>query len=77
MSASTPIVARAASQRRMNHSTASVIPIPTAAAPSSHRPCSSWWRTGPSITALVINGIEIVAARLASAITIIAIQRPR
>ena len=45
MSASTPIVARAASQRRMNHSTASVIPIPTAAAPINRSDiyiCGSW-----------------------------------
>ena len=77
MSASTPIVARATSQRRMNHSTASATPTPIAAAPSIHSPCWSWCRTGPSITALVISGIAMVATRLASATTIIAIQRTR
>jgi hypothetical protein len=77
MSASTPMVARDTSQRRMNHSTASVMPTPIAAAPSSHSPCLSCCRTGPSMTALVISGMETVAARLASAVTIIAIQRTR
>ena len=77
MSASTPMVARATSQRRMNHSTASEMPTPIAAAPSSHRPCWSWCRTGPSITALVISGIATVATRLVIAIRTIAIQRTR
>ena len=41
MSASTPIVARDTNQRRMNHSTASEMPTPIAAAPSSQSPCWS------------------------------------
>ena len=77
MSASTPMVARATSHRRMNHSTASEMPTPIAAAPSTHRPCWSWWRTGPSMTALVISGIATVATRLASATTTMAIHRTR
>ena len=77
MSASTPMVARATSQRRMNHSMASAIPSATAADPTTHSPPGSRWRTGPSMTALVINGIPTVAIRLNSATTIIAIQRAR
>lgn len=41
------------------------------------QPRWSWWRTGPSITALVISGIATVAARLLIAITSIAIHRAR
>ena len=77
MSASTPMVARDTSQRRMNHSTASVMPTAMAAEPSTHRPCGSRWRTGPSITALVTSGMATVAARLTTAMTSIEIQRAR
>ena len=77
MSASTPMVARATSQRRMNHRVASATPTATATEPTTHRPRGSWFRTGPSITALVINGTATVAARLSMATTIIAIQRAR
>ena len=41
ISASTPMVARDTSQRRMNHNTASVMPTPMAAAPNNHNPCWS------------------------------------
>lgn len=75
MSASTPMVARATSQRRTNQSTASQISNATAANPSVHRPAASFSRTGPSMTALVISGTEMVAARLTKAATTIAIQR--
>lgn len=61
----------------MNHSTASVTPTAIAAAPTTHSARWSWWRTGPSITALVINGIATVAARLLIAMTSIAIHRAR
>ena len=71
------MVARATSQRRMNHSTASVIPTAIAAAPTSHSPCWSRCRTGPSITALVISGMATVATRLVIATTSMAIQRAR
>ena len=77
MSASTPIVARATSQRRMNHSTASEISTAVAAVPSTHNRCGSWCRTGPSITAFVISGIVTVATRLSSAATSIATHRTR
>jgi hypothetical protein len=77
MSASTPIVARATSQRRMNHSAASATPTATAAEPSTHRPYGSRLRTGPSITARVINGMATVATRLVIATTTIATQRAR
>ena len=77
MSVSTPIVARAISQRRMNHSVASTTPTASAAVPSTHRPCGSRRCTGPSITALVINGMAMVATRLSSATPTIAIQRAR
>ncbi len=71
------MVARATIQRRMNHSTASEMPTATAAEPRTHSPCGSWWRTGPSITALVISGIATVAARLTTATTTMTIQRAR
>ena len=71
------MVARDTSQRRMNHSVASVIPTATAIEPSTHKPCWSWLRTGPSITALVISGMATVATRLAIAMTIMANQRAR
>ena len=77
MSVSTPTVARDTSQRRMNHSRASATPTATAAEPSIHSPCGSRWCTGPSITALVINGIATVATRLTTAITTIATHRHR
>ena len=71
------MVARATSQRRMNHSTASETPTAIAAAPTSHSPCWSWCRTGPSITALVISGMATVATRLVIATASMAIQRAR
>ena len=77
MPASTPMVARETNQRRTNHSSASAIPTAIAAEPSTHSPCGSRWRTGPSITALVISGMATVATRLTTAMTNIAIQRAR
>ncbi|OOK70164.1 hypothetical protein BZL30_6033 [Mycobacterium kansasii] len=45
--------------------------------PSTHSPRWSWWRTGPSMTALVMIGIPTVATRLAVAATTMTIQRVR
>ena len=77
MSASTPMVARDINHRRRNHSTASVTPTPIAASPRIHSPRWSWWRTGPSMTALVMSGIETVATRLTTAMVSMAIHRTR
>ena len=71
------MVARDTSQRRMNHSVASAIPTPTAIVPSTHSPWESRFRTGPSMTALVISGMATVATRLAIAMTIMASHRAR
>ena len=71
------MVAREISQRRRNHSTASVMPTPIAASPRTHSPRWSWWRTGPSMTALVISGIETVATRLTIATVSMAVHRTR
>ena len=77
MSASTPMVAREISHRRRNHSTASEMPTPIAARPRIQSPRWSWWRTGPSMTALVISGIATVATRLTMATVSMAIHRTR
>ena len=77
MSASTPMVARETSHRRRNHSTASETPTAIAARPRIQSPRWSWCRTGPSMTALVISGIETVATRLTMATVSMAIHRTR
>lgn len=77
MSASTPIVARDTNQRRTNHKIASSMPTASAAVPSRHRPAWSRWAIGPSMTALVNNGMAIVAPTLMIATTNIAIHRTR
>lgn len=77
MSASTPMVACAISQRRTNHSSASVTPSAVAAVPSTHSSAWSRCSTGPSITALVISGITTVATKPSTATVTIVIHRAR
>ena len=61
-SVSTPSVALDTTQRRKNISTASTMPIATAAAPRTYSPRRSDSAIGPSTTARVTSGTTIAAA---------------